>query len=126
MDLTIGELVVLGVVLWILSQIVLGVLDGIQIVTLTERIKHLNHLSDIIHQVKVEKIGEVEYWFDSDSEQFLAQGYTVDEIIDVVKSRFPEHIFLIKGQGGVAAQTDWKFLPTEEFQKVQINLKKGE
>ena len=126
MDLTIGELIIIAVLFWIFSQIVLGVIDGIQIVSLKEKLTQLKHLSDIIHQVKVEKIGDFNYWFDADSDQFLGQGRTVEEIIDVIKSRFPDHVFLIQGEGGVAAQTGWKFLPAEEFQKVELNLNKGE
>jgi hypothetical protein len=123
MDMSIGELVIIAVVVWILLQIALGIIDGFRIVTLGEKIKQLNHLSSLIHQVKVEKHSGLEYWFDEDDNRFLGQGKTVDEVIGNIKERFPNHIFLLKGIGGVAKQTDWKLLDTEEFKKVQLNIK---
>lgn len=122
MDLSIGELIIFAVIGWILLQVALGVIDGFQIVTLNEKIKQLNHISDLIHQVKVEKHSSVEYWFDEEDNRFLGQGKTAEDIIDHVKSRFPNHIFLIQGVGGVSKQTDWKLLDVEEFKKVKLNL----
>jgi hypothetical protein len=122
MDISIGELIIIAVIFWILSQIVLGVIDGLQIVTLSEKIKQLNHISNLIHQVKVEKHSGMEYWFDEDDNKFLGQGKTMEDTIDHIKSRFPDHIFLIQGKGGVSKQTDWKLLDTEEFKKVKLNL----
>ena len=120
MDLTVGELVIWAVVIWILSQIVLGVIDGYRILHLSNRVEFLKKLNDTIHQVKVEKQGEIEYWFDADDDRFLGQGKTIDEVINHIKSRFPDHIFLIQGVGGVAKQTDWKLLDIDEFKKVKL------
>jgi hypothetical protein len=39
----------------------------------------------------------------------------------VLKSRFPDHIFLLEHQGGIAAQTGWKLMDPDEF-KQHINL----
>jgi hypothetical protein len=122
MDLSIGELVIFAVIGWILLQIALGIIDGWQMVTLNEKIKQLNHISDLIHQVKVEKHDGMEYWYDEDDYRFLGQGKTMEDIINHVKSRFPDHIFLIRDQGGVSKQTDWKLLDTEEFKKVKLKL----
>jgi hypothetical protein len=122
MDMNIGELIIFAVIFWILLQIILGVIDGIRIVTLSEKIKQLNQISDLIHQVKVEKHSDMEYWFDEDDNRFLGQGKTAEDIINHVKSRFPDHIFLIRGVGGVSKQTDWKLLDAEELKKVKLNL----
>jgi hypothetical protein len=54
-------------------------------------------LSKIMHGVKQEKHKDVIYWFDEDSDQFLAQGRTVDEIREHLKQRWKDHIFLING-----------------------------
>ena len=120
MDMT--EIILWAVVVWVLSQILLGFVDAFQIVKLKERVGILKQLSEIIHQVKVEERDGIKYWYDADSEAFLAQGKTIDEVIDVIKSRFPDHIFLIRDTGGVSKQTDWKLMPPEEFNKVVINL----
>lgn len=122
MDLSIGEIVLWGIVVWILSQVLLGIVDGWRLVELRERVTALKHLHDLIHQVKIEKHNDVEYWFDQDSEQFLGQGKTMEEVIGNLKARFPDHIFLLQGVGGVAKQTDWKLLDIEEFQKVKLNI----
>jgi hypothetical protein len=123
MDLSLGEIVIYAVVFWIISQILLGVADGWQLAKLNNRLELIKEISDLIHQVKVEKIGEVEYWFDLENDQFLGQGKTTDEIIDHIKNRFPNHIFLIDSIGGVSKQTDWKLIPAEDFKKVTLTNK---
>jgi hypothetical protein len=120
-DLSIVDIILLSIVIWIVSQILLGVSDAFQIIKLTERVKLLKHLNNIIHQVKIETIGDIEYWYDKDTNNFLGQGKTLEEIISILKARFPDHLFLIEGKGGIAAKTDWKLMDPEEFQK-HLNL----
>lgn len=52
-------------------------------------------ISEVVHAVKVEQHGEITYWFDADSDSFIAQGRTQDEIVQMLKQRFPKHIFII-------------------------------
>jgi hypothetical protein len=59
MDLSLGEIVIYAVVFWIISQILLGIADGWQLAKLNNRLELIKEISDLIHQVKVEKIGEV-------------------------------------------------------------------
>jgi hypothetical protein len=122
MDLSIGELVLIGVVMWIVNQICLGIMDAFTIVKLQERVDVLKKLQEIIHQVKIEKRDDIEYWYDADSHHFLGQGSTTEEVIAVLKFRFPEHIFLLEDVGGVAAQTGWKLMTPEEFKQVQLTI----
>ena len=117
MDLNIGEIVLLAVVVWIVSQVLLGVMDAFQLIKLSERVKLLKHLDEIVHQVKIETVGDMEYWYDETNNSFLGQGKTLDEVVGVLKSRFPEHVFLIKDKGGIAAQTNWKLMNPDEFRK---------
>ena len=75
----------------------------------------VNKIMDLVHRVSVEKHGEVFYWFDADSDEFLAQGKTTDETIAHLKSRFPSHICLVKTketQFKISAPT-WEFTPIE-------------
>jgi len=123
MDLT--ALVIICVIVWIVAQIALGVIDGMQIIKLTRRLDVLKRLNNIIHQVKVEEHSGMEYWYDQDSEVFLAQGKTLEEVITVLKSRFPDHVFLLQGKGGIAKQTEWKLLTQEEFKKINITSKES-
>jgi hypothetical protein len=120
MDVT--EIILWAVVIWVLSQIMLGISDAFQIVKLKERVDILKQLTEIIHQVKVEERDGMNYWYDADSQAFLAQGKTIDDVINVIKARFPDHIFLIQDAGGVSKQTNWKLMPPEEFNKIAINL----
>lgn len=48
-----------------------------------------------IHIIKQEKDGDMLYWFDQDSDQFIAQGRSHMEIIAVLRERFPKHIFVL-------------------------------
>ena len=53
-------------------------------------------LNEIVHRVKVEEHKGMFYWWDEDSATFLAQGKTIEEVIDNLKKRFPEHHFFVK------------------------------
>lgn len=56
-------------------------------------------INEIIHRVEVVKENGVMYWFDEDDGEFLAQGRTNSELIDVLKERFPDHMFFLKANG---------------------------
>jgi hypothetical protein len=122
MDLSIGQIIFWAVAFWFFSQVIFGVMDAHNIVQLKNHLGEIKRIKDLIHEVKVEKHGEMEYWFDSESDTFLGQGKTVEEVIEHVKKRFPDHIFLLQGTGGVSKQTDWKLLDVEEFKKVKLNI----
>ena len=89
-----------------------------QLMHRNELIKQLNETT---HIVKWEKHGDVEYWFDSDDDTFLAQGKSLDELIDHCKSRFPTHsFFLVKNDSSVAriSGPEWKPLTVN----ISVNL----
>lgn len=68
-------------------------------------------VTEVIREVKLEKHGDITYWFDMDNDRFLAQGRTSLELIDHLKSRFPDHLFYIIKDGKshiVSSGTDWK------------------
>lgn len=125
MDLSIEQIVILAIVVWVVSQVALGVMDAVRMVKLGEQLQVLKKLNDIIHQVKIEERNGFEYWYDQDSDTFLAQGKTIDEVISVLKARFPDHVFLLEDRGGIAAQTGWKLLTAEEFKKINITAKES-
>lgn len=121
MDLNITDVVVYLVIFWVVGQIVLGILDAKRKLNEKERTDLLAKIDSMIHMVKVEKHGEVDYWFDADNGQFLGQGATFDEAVDHIKARFPEHVFLFGKEGGLAAETDWKLLPPDQMKKLVIS-----
>jgi phosphoribosylformylglycinamidine (FGAM) synthase-like enzyme len=53
-------------------------------------------LERLVHNVKPEKHADVEYWFDGDSDRFIAQGKNIDEIRTHLKDRFKLDIFLVE------------------------------
>jgi hypothetical protein len=55
----------------------------------------VDRLNKIVHQVKIEKHGDMYYWFDNDDDRFLAQGKTLDEIVVGLKQRFIDHVFIV-------------------------------
>jgi hypothetical protein len=84
----------------------------------------IERLNDIIHEVRVETHGDdMHYWFDSHSDEFLAQGRDFDEIVSVLKVRFPDHIFLVPGAGGMGAGTDWTLVDDTRLQDAMIAAK---
>jgi hypothetical protein len=47
-----------------------------------------------VHEIKTEQHGQVMYWFDKTSNQFFAQGKTLNDIIAQLKAVYPGHVFL--------------------------------
>ena len=59
-----------------------------------------NHLEKILHIVEEKHIEDQIYWYDETSGEFLAQGRTEREIIEILRSRFPKHHFLFMDSDG--------------------------
>jgi hypothetical protein len=75
-------------------------------------------LDEIVHRVEVEQQGEVYYWYDKDNRKFLAQGRTTEEIIDVIKKRYPQHIFYFEESNHlICAKHNWEPQPTRSTDK---------
>jgi hypothetical protein len=53
------------------------------------------YVEQMVHVVREDRIGDMRYWYDRDSETFLAQGKDQEEIVNALKMRFPEGIFVI-------------------------------
>ena len=81
------------------------------------------YLDRVIHRVKIEDVNGVAYWFDEDDHAFLGQGRTVEDIIEVLKYRFPEHIFLLPTEEVVTANTDWKLVKYNEVHEIKYTIK---
>lgn len=60
--------------------------------------EHLDQLAQRIHVVRQEEHEDVYYWYEQDTNEFLVQGATDEEIIQSLKSRFPDDVFIIGGQ----------------------------
>ena len=76
-------------------------------------------LDELIHNVEIETVGEVEYWYDADTKAFLGQGKTLDDVVDHLKSRFPDHIFILKDKGILNAP-EWKI-----SERIDLDLRKN-
>ena len=72
--------------------------------------KMVEKFAEIVHRVKIEKYHNQTYWYDQDDETFLAQGVTTEEIIEKLKSRFPDHFFFLEGEQEIyrVSAPDWK------------------
>jgi len=55
----------------------------------------MKHIAATIHPVAEEKHDGVIYWFDEKSQQFLAQGSCYEDIVLILKQRFPKHVFVL-------------------------------
>jgi hypothetical protein len=114
MDLT--EIIIFAAVVYVLFQLASLVINIFVIAQVGKDIR--DHLNTIVHEVKVEKMNGVEYWFDAETDQFFAQGKDQDEVIKILKQRFPKHIFVFPKEGILAAP-HWTitkaFKPEEHF-----------
>lgn len=80
---------------YLVANVILGVLDGFQAAHVELKRQVNKKLDEIIHRVKEEQVNDVIYWYDQDDGEFLAQGRSQQEIIDVIKERFPDHLFYL-------------------------------
>lgn len=75
-----------------------------QIITKKARNQELlDRMSELVHKVKVEKYGDQYYWFDEDSDSFIVQGKSLNEIIHKIKISHKEHIFITQSDEIICA-----------------------
>ena len=55
-------------------------------------------LTKLVHNVKPEKHAEMHYWFDEETDNFLAQGKDMNEIRSHLRERFKQDVFLVDGK----------------------------
>lgn len=97
---------------YFISQIMLGVMDAYREVNTELADKIRKRLDDIVHRVEVVEENSMYYWYDQDNRKFLAQGRTTEEIIDVLKQRYPDHVFYFeKSNHLICAKHDWEPQP---------------
>jgi hypothetical protein len=83
----------------------------------TKREELVEKVVALIHRVKQEQHGDVYYWFDSDTDAFLGQGKTTEEIRDHLMGRFKGHIFLIDDKRAMAGPK-LEIVPISELTKM--------
>jgi len=71
------------------------------------------YLASIIHPVKSEQHGDVIYFFDADTNTFLAQGRDDAELAEALRARWQDHIFIV-GERHVMAGPDFKMREIED------------
>ena len=95
---------------WIVATLILGFVDGLRSTTQELETQLRQRLDEIIHRVRVEQHQETIYWYDFDDGEFLAQGRNQQEVIAVVRARFPDHIFYLE-TNEIVAKPDWTPIP---------------
>lgn len=96
---------------WLIVNIFIGARDKLEQVNneLEDRVR--KKINEIVHVVKEEQHGDMIYWFDQDDGEFLAQGRTQQDIIDVIKKRYPTHVFFIEPNQILSSPT-WEPRPS--------------
>lgn len=97
-------------------RLILGIVNAKLEHELEEQKKLIEKISKLVHVVKEEKHGEMLYWFDQDSDQFLAQGRNIDEIRTHLKHRFEKHIFLYNEEHALAGE-NYDIVPVTSLAK---------
>jgi hypothetical protein len=104
-DITIGLL--WFATTWFIANIFLGISDGLKQANVELHQELTKRLDDIIHRVREERNGDLIYWYDQDDGEFLAQGQDQEQIIAVLQSRFPDHMFYLESNQ-IIGQPHWK------------------
>lgn len=106
---------IIGYFVWRLLQIGLHVYNEARHGAEFEQ-RFREHLEQIIHVIRQEQDGDMYYWYDNDSGDFLAQGRTWEEVVGVLRERFRDHIFVLNS-------TDMIMGP--DFEVVQFDTRLG-
>ncbi len=77
----------------------------------------VDQISKIVHYVNEERHGDVRYWFDKDTDAFLGQGVTDEEIKSHLKGRFKSHIFVIPDQNIAMIGPELRVVPLSSLVK---------
>jgi len=93
---------------WIVATLILGIYQRLKATNAELTLKLHRQLDGIIHRVRVEKQSNTYYWYDMDNNTFLAQGTSDEEIIAILKRRFPTHMFFLPTHHLICAKTDWQ------------------
>lgn len=73
----------------------------------------VEEMAKLVHNVHEETHGDIKYWYDKEDDQFLAQGRDYNEIVNVLKKRFPDHLFLLN-ETQLLAGPDFKVVNIDE------------
>lgn len=93
-------------------QFLWGIYEGYTTLSQQAQAELKKELSKKIHVVKEEQHGTHTYWFDLETDQFLAQGATKEEIIEILKKHYSKHIFILP---------DEALLHGPKWEPVQLN-----
>lgn len=88
---------------YFVASIILALVLNKQNKKLEERKELIDQLAQKIHVVNIEEHNNQFYWFDADSDQFLAQGKDLNEIIERIQKRYPTHVFFMPDQRYIGA-----------------------
>jgi hypothetical protein len=92
-----------------LATATVGIINSLKKTNYELHTKLVKRLDEIVHRVEVVEDNSMFYWYDRDNKKFLAQGRTTEELIDVIKQRFPDHIFYFeKSNHLICAKHGWK------------------
>ena len=89
-----------------LGRFLITWLDTKQLIKDVSTQKVITVLDKMIREVKVETHHGWTYWFDKENDKFLAQGENTQEVIAVLKKRFPDNVFLLP-DGKVLSAPNW-------------------
>jgi hypothetical protein len=111
----------IDIIIW--GFIIFGAIQVVRFFARISTVKDMHdqlriRLDELIHNVEIETVDEVEYWYDADTKVFLGQGKTFDDVVDHLNSRFPDHIFILKDKGILNAP-EWKIAD-----RIDLDLRK--
>ena len=98
------------------TKVFFNIMVGVIEVKRQVKLEEMKMLDEIAHRVLVEKHGDIYYWYDFDDGEFLGQGKNTEDIVKIIQSRFPKHIFFLSAEDKVTYKIhgpDWKFVPVK-------------
>ena len=110
----------LQLIFWsIVIEIILRLIESRVSARKEELNEVMEKVNNIVHRVRVEQHGEIYYWFDDDSNDFLAQGKNLTDATDQLRSRFSGHLFFVTHKDTIYKISG----PTWELENVDVDVR---
>lgn len=104
------EFLLWSVIIWAVYKFLSGVHKTHQELKKEIASDIIKQFDEIIHVVDIYEERGVQYWFDKQDGEFFGQGRTNEEVIEVLRQRYPTHMFFLPDQTKVHAP-EWKIEP---------------
>lgn len=100
------EFLISFIICYLMMRVALALFNANQAIKQEQRNNIRKWLHSVVHSIKEERHGEQIYWFDKDTDNFIVQGKSFDDIVKNLQRNYNDHIFIIDDRF-ILSGPDW-------------------